>query len=285
MKRRWLLSLILLLVLAPLRAKAGDPVAEAQEFHPDFELFETVRLGFGTPRYASATYDLVDLVTMRQLPPGSLYTEFDGVQGVVVKHLRSQYRGFTRRAARAGWMTQQDGDPPLRALYERLDHTPVDSRSNGEWWQRTWQESLSEEHGGAPRKPYIHTYGREIAWGLGPLTLTNTAKVRFNYFASLELNPEPVSHDHLNGPPRVALDVQPAHGVTIGTDLRVGFKPRLRIGMPDSDNVLSALKGVSIQASFELWHNQSKVVEGEAEIKWRPDEGLLLSVELALASW
>ncbi len=286
MKRHSQLSLILFLLLVPMTARGDEPVIETQTKPRPAELFESITLGPQTfIDYTPVSYDLLNSITMRRLPPGSLYVNYDGFHGVVVKHLRGQYRRFTRRAARKGWLVQEDDYGPLRGLYERQVHTPVNPQANGEWWQRRWFESLPPEKGGAPAEPYVHTYGEEVSWKYGPVTVTNTLKLRFDYIAFFELNPEPVSHDHSRPSPRVSFDVQPARGATVGTRFRFNVKPRVRIGMPESGDLLAALRGASLQASFEIYQSRKKVVEGEAEIKWRPDEGLIVTLEIELVSW
>lgn len=285
MAQQFRLTLVLFLVLAPLTARATETVTRVREESRRLELFEHITLSFDVKRYVPSDYSFVDAVTMRKLPPGSLYTTFDGFHGVVVKHLRGQYRRFTRRAARRGWLVQQDDNGPFMGLYEAQAHAQVNPLSNGEWWQRRWYESLPPEKGGAPATPYIHTIGEEVSFKYGPFTVTNTLKLKFDYIAFFEVNPDPVSHDHARPSPRISLDVSPTRSATVGTRVKFDVKPRIRIGMPESGDIMSALRGASLQASFEIYQSRKRVIEGEAEIKWQPEEGLVVTLEVALVSW
>ena len=252
---------------------------------PSFDLDDPFSLNLPLSYYSPEPYDWVGAVTMTELPPGSLYTTFDGFHGVVVKHLRGQYKRFVRRALRKGWMVLQDDEEPSTALHTRLAHIPPNPLSNGNWWERTWWESMPAEKGGAPETPYIQIIGEEIAFEFGPLTVTNTLKFRFDYVAFFELQPDPTTHDHSKVSPRVALDVRPSRNLSIGTHFRFDVKPRIRIGLPQKGDMLSTLRSVSVEASFALFQSGQKVIEGEIECRWREKGGFAVTLEVALVSW
>lgn len=287
MRRRHAMSVVALFLFAPTTVRATEPVARSGEFGKSPNLHDSVvlKLNLGCFDGPSETDSFLNAVTMRELPPGSLYVTYDGLHGVVVKHLRSQFRRFTRQAAREGWMVRQDDDDTFRALHERLAHTPADARSNGHWWHRSWLDSLPEEKGGAPTVPYVHTYGSETSWEFGPVTVTNTLKVKFDYIAFFEINPEPISHDHSRKTPRVTLDVRSIRAASFGTQFTFDIKPKVSIGMPNTSGVMSALRYAALQGNFVIRHSGHKLIEGQAEVRWDPREGFVVSVEVSLVSW
>lgn len=286
MRRRHSMSVVLFLLVPTTTARATEPVVRSADFARSPNLHDSVVLRLDVSYFdgASKTESFLNSVTMRELPPGSLYIDYDGVHGVAVKHLRSQFRRFARQAARKGWLIQQDDDT-FRTLHERLAHIPADARSNGHWWQRSWLDSLPEDKGGAPTVPYAHTYGSETSWDFGPFTVTNTLKIRFDYIAFFEINPEPISHDHRRKSPRVTLDVRSVKGTSFGTRFRFDVKPKISVSLPKSSDVMSALRYAAIQGDFEIRHSDRKLIEGQAEIRWDPREGLVASVEVSLVSW
>ena len=285
-RRQPILSLVLYLSLTPLTARATEPVIDSLEIRPRASFDEHLRLDLGYRAYlAPTTEDTLRAITMRRLPPGSLLTRFDGFHSFAIKHVRSQFRRFVRHAMREGWYVQNDEAVPTRAVYEQVDHSWDDPQINGVWWQRSWMDSLPPDQGGAPATPYIHTYGEENSWRLGPFTLTNTLKLKFDYIAFFELNPDPVSHEHSKHQSPISLDVRSIHGTTFGTHFKFNIKPHIRVGLPEDGDWLSILRGISLRGTFEAEQGGHKVIDGEVEIKWRPDDGVVVTLELALARW
>jgi len=185
-----------------------------------------------------------------------------------------------------GWYVQPDEDGPRRALYERIDHHDwSDPRVNGVWWNRTWWESLPPEKGGAPAVPYVHVYGKENELRLGPLSITNTFKLRFDYVGFFELNPDPVDHEHGQRSAPISLDVRSAQDAVFGTRIKFHVKPHIRLGLPQDGDWLSFLRGASLRGSFEIQRRGEDIIVGEVEIKWRQRDGVVVTLEIALVRW
>ena len=285
-RRQLILSLSLFLILSPLTAHATETVTDLIETRPLTTFDERLHLNLSFNYHSvPSTRDTLSAITMRRLPPGSLLTRYEGFHGFVISHIRSQFRRFVRHSIREGWYVPPDSTLSTRSIYERVDHGWGGPQTDGVWWQRDWMDSLTLERGGAPATPYIHTYGEENAWRAGPLTLTNTFKIKFDYIAFFELNPDPISHEHSARHTPISLDVRPLHGATFGTLLKFSIKPRLRLGLPQDGNWESVIRGLSLRGTFELQQSGYKIIDGEVEIKWRPDDGVVATLELALVRW
>lgn len=277
------MSSILILLLSSV-CSAEHPVVRSEAHRPSDKLIaERIDLSLDVPYPGSD--DFLDLVTMRSLPEGSLYTRYEGVHSVVMRQLRSQCRRFTRQALREGWYVPDDASDPTRDLYRQIDRG-VDIQSNGAWWNRRWWESLPAEKGGAPAQPYVHVYGCENTWRLGPLSASNTMRVKFDYLAFFEIDPDPIEPDHPARMHPLAIDVRPATDEgPFGPFFRVDVKPRFQIGMPRDEALDGLLRGVSLQVSFEIWNTRSRLIKGDVAVRWRPSDGVTASFEVALTSW
>jgi hypothetical protein len=282
-RRPTLLSSILIFLLSSISSAQDTPLVEDHE-PTSAILSERIDLSISDLRYVP-TDDFLDSVTMRTLPEGSLYTRFDGLHSVVMRQLRSQGRRFVRQAIREGWYVDDETISSRPELLRRVDRG-VDPLINGAWWNRRWWESLPEEKGGAPAVPRVQTFGCETSWRLGPITATNTLRLRFDYLAFFEVDPDPIEPDHPERVSPVALDVRPLdeHGL-FGHHFRVDVRPRLQIGLPTDANMTGLIRGVSLQVSFEVWTTRQKVVKGDVAVRWRPEDGISASFEVALASW
>jgi len=279
------LSLPLLFLLS-LPAFATETTVDSEE-HVPFDLSAPTRLRLSFEDYSSSpTDDWLQAVTMTSFPPGSLIIRYDGLHGLVVKHARSQSRRLVRHAVKAGWYVQPEENWSRRGFYEQLDHHDwSDSGLNGSWWQRSWLESRPPEKGGAPAVPYVHTYGHENELRLGPFSITNTLKFRFDYIGFFELNPDPVSHEHGQKSAPFSLDVRAAHDAVFGTRVKFRLKPHIRLGLPQGGDWLSFLHGVSLRGSFEIHQRGHEVISGEIEVKWRQHDDVVVTLEVALVRW
>lgn len=284
-RRQLHLSPIVILFLTPTTAFGNGPVIDNSVARFKSDLSSPLKLSLGIDYLPTRLEDnLLESVTMQSFPSGSLMIRFDGFHGFVVKHIHSQFRRFMRQAVREGWYVR-DASVSKRALFQKLDHGRVDPRANGVWWDRTWIESLPPEKGGAPLEPYVHAYGRDTAWKIGPLTVTNTFSFKFDYFGFFELKPDPVSHEHSSRGLPIALDVRSIRETTVGTRFRVRIRPNLRLGLPRGSDWESVLRGVSIRAPFDIYHYGEQIIKGEVEIKWRPRDGFIVSLEVSLVTW
>lgn len=285
MDRRPTLMSSILICLLPSIAFSQDTAPSVESRPPERTILdERIDLSFKEIRYVPDD-TFVDNVTMHSFPRGSLYTNFAGLHDVVMRQLRSQGRRFTRQAAREGWYVTEETISSRRDLLRRVD-SPVDTLVNGAWWTRRWWESLPEAKGGAPSTPYVHTYGCENTWRLGPFSATNTFKFRFDYLDLFELDPDPIEPDHPEHTSPLALDLRAiGNDGLFGPYFRVDVRPRLQIGLPTDLAMTGLIRGISLQVSFEIWDTRKKLIKGAVAVRWRPEDGLTASFEVALASW
>lgn len=134
----------------------------------------------GYPHYAvESSASFVRQITPTPIPAGSLVIRYEGFHRFAVKRLQSKYRSYWRKQMR---LIDQDSFLSPIALGEiqsQMQDAWGDMYTVGNWWDRTLWESLPPEQGGAPKQPYVHTYGQDLAileWG--PLTINNTMKAR-----------------------------------------------------------------------------------------------------------
>lgn len=289
--RRAKLSSVLFLILLPSMASATDPRHEVEETAAPFDLYNKVSLSLERSTSQDRDSDFLSSVTMTRLPYGSLLTRYDGMHGLIAKQLHGEYRRFVRRAVRRGWYVLDSDVGAERRLYQSIDQEDVNLQSNGNWWWRSWWESLPPEKGGAPREPYIHTYGVETSWRVGSFTITNTLKFRFDYVGFFSLNPDPEMIDHPKRIPPVVIDVfsteeSTPQRIKRGTYVRFDIKPRLQISMPSGgDTAADALRGASVQVSVDFYFRHRQVMKGEFEFKWQPEDGLSGAFEVSLLTW
>ena len=282
------LSLILLLLLST-TTTADNEASEAT--NPERLVYPTLEAQlwlrpFTIPSHAP--HDLIQSVTMGDLPKGSLNYQFHGLQRFAVRHARSQYRRFVRQAERQGWYVRPDDTFSEPLFDNKAERDFVGGFNNGAWWQRSWLDSLPEVKGGAPEEPLVHNYGSDTSWSIGPLTWTNGLNLQFNYIAFLELNPNPVETQGAKTAQHATLDISAPHRspeTRQATSVSFDVKPRVRVGMPLDGVATSVLRGISLRGSVDILHHGVAVIHGEAEIAWDPNDGIEFTFELALVRW
>lgn len=290
MKRRHnTVSLFVLLLINTSSASAEDYSAPSVETYesPSIDLSSTLRIDLESYRYYEPSEtDWLDSITMRQLPPGSLQYQFTGFHRFAVRHARSQYRRFVRRAARRGWYVRPEDHDHWPLFNNRAERDFVGGFNNGAWWQRSWMDSLPPEKGGAPATPVVHVYGSDTSWEWGPFTLTNGMNLRFDYIAFFELNPNPVETQGARPERRATLDIRPARETHVSsTNLRFDLKPRIRVGMPKGEDWQSILRELSLRGSVDIRHRGVTLAQGEIEVAWDPQGGVEVTFELSLIRW
>ena len=213
----------------------------------------------------------LDAVTMRHFPSGSLVVQYEGPQRLLIHHAKSQVRRLGRKYGR----TYENQD--------RLREWETEPRPS-DWWGRRWFESLPSDQGGAPDKPYIHVVGSEIDWKFGPLTISNTFKLKLDYVAVLSLNTDPISPSSHNPQP-ISVDVSPTGGADLGTTVRFKFKPNVRLGLSQDGSIIGFLRKLSVRASFDVILRGSRFLSGDIEFSFDPEDGVSLSFEVSFAEW
>lgn len=285
-RQHLLLSAFILLLAAP--AAAYDEHQTTSVSRPPTSDLR-LNIDFSEVYYDAPESSFVDSVTMRTLPAGSMVFEYRGVHRLAIRQARSQYRRAVKTAVRRGWYVRPESDdfePLFRADTER---DFAGHHVNGAWWTRSWMDSLPSEKGGAPDDPYVHVFGAKTELDLGLLRISNELNVKLNYISFLELNPNPVDQDQrsLGRRPTIAVDVKPLGDEprTGGTDVKFAMRPRFRVGAPTGGSWLEVLKGISLRGLVEIRSRGKKIIEGEVAIKWEPDDGLVMTFDLSLASW
>ena len=287
-RRRNLLSSLVLLLAAPLIASADDydTGLSIRSDAPSHDSRFTLDVSFSLDDVPAPHYDWVSQVTMPHYAAGSLHYEFAGFERFVVRHMRSQYRSFVRKAVRKGWYVRPEDDDISPLFNNRAERDFVGGFNNGAWWLRSWTESLPPEKGGTPYSPHVRVIGSDAEWSAGPLTITNQFNVRFDYIAFFELNPNPVETQGGKPERRASLDIRPPADTSIrGTNVSFDIKPRVRVGMPKDGTVRSLLRELSLRGSMEIRHQGAKLIEGEVEIAWDPDDGFEVTFEVSLVNW
>jgi hypothetical protein len=145
------------------------------------------------PRYAHLPGDesrsFVKQITPTHLPSGSLVIRYEGFHRFAVKRLQSRYRSFWRKQVRTIARDSFINPLELGRMQGAMIEAWGDMYANGNWWDRTWEESLPPEKGGAPLRPYVHTHGRDLTiLELGPLKIYNTMKAKVSRVELLSLD-------------------------------------------------------------------------------------------------
>ena len=261
--------LLILLCSFPVNATTdGDPKATAL----DNERSSGIDFDLPTYDYVPAM-SWADSVMMTRLPPGSLRIQYDGLQKVIIKHARSQVRHYARKYR----------DHKAEASHD-ID-VWNDAPTLNSWWTRSWMDSLPSNKGGAPDEPYVHTIGQEITWRLGPLSLTNTLKLKIDYFAVFKFNPDPGEKTGDRDPPPVSFDVRSNGIATVGTWIKFKVRPSVRVGMPDSDGWFSVLRSIAIRAEFDIVLFGVRFVSGDIVLKYKSGDELSLQIGLTIGNW
>jgi hypothetical protein len=267
-----IMSIFAVPVFATNRPRAEDRSQDGPRLSIDYDF----DLGSG---YYMPQSNLLDSVTMRRIPHGSLYRSYKGPTRLVLKLARNQVRRFARR--------YHDHSEDPHRLHMNISGGPVHP-----WWTREWFDSLPNDCGGAPDTPFIHTYGREISWKLGPLTISNTFKLKLDYVAALRLNadPEPpaVEGDPIKPPkaPSVAIDVQPDVRSISSTSIKFKVRPSISIGLPKPDEGWwSFVRKLAVRANLSIFHRGRPILDTEAELTYKPGHGLSLKIGIIIGIW
>lgn len=130
-------------------------------------------------------------VAMYEPIPGSLIVQYRGLQGYVMKRLRHRFRKEWRKQFKAMDKYTSIDAFELADRYERMYEQIVDFRSGGQWWTRTWWQSLPADQGGAPTHPYFQQIGERIkVLELGPLSVTNDFRGRIDSVGVISFAPD-----------------------------------------------------------------------------------------------
>jgi hypothetical protein len=234
------------------------------------------RFDFGNTVYIPES-NFVDMVTMTRIPAGSLWRDYKGPTRLVLKAARSHVRKFARKY-------HEHSEHPERLVLN------IRGGPTADWWDREWYDSLPSDKGGAPDKPYIHTYGKEIEWQFGPITISNTLKVRFDYIGAfnLDTDAQPVAEKHdpdkLPKGGRMVLDLRPDKEFSYGTTVKFKVRPSIRVGLPRKGWV-DILRKVSVRACMSLFIRGKQFIDAEAELTYKPRRGLMLTFGVAVNIW
>lgn len=175
------------------------PYAEARELQSDEPADEVdvlppvhTSICLDLPRYphqlVESSDSFVRQITPTHIPSGSLLINYEGLHRFVVKRLQGKFRSYWRKQMRMLYRDTYLGPFELGDIQGRMNEAWGDMATVGNWWDRTMWESLPPEKGGAPKVPYVHTYGREFAiFEWGPLTINNTLKARVSSVELLSL--------------------------------------------------------------------------------------------------
>lgn len=226
--------------------------------------------------------DWITSVSMSRLPPGSLIVRFDGLHGFMMSQLRSQCRQLARRLRPTDYYESD--------LSRNIDHPTVnqsydESGSTDAWWKRSWLDSMSYEDGGAPSRPYVHTYGNKTKYRFGPIEATNALKLKVDYIGLFEVDPDPVDPTDRPHRSHVAIDVQPDGRFVVGASIEVNVKPKVRLGIPANHRLDSVIRGATVQASFTVTWWGRAIVGGDVQLHWKGGKDYAATVTMTILAW
>ncbi|MBI3723402.1 hypothetical protein HY251_05535 [bacterium] len=139
----------------------------------------TARAGALARPWRSSGSALVHEIAPEDDGPGSVITNYRGVQSVVVRRLMGYYRRIVADDFRERWRGTSLSLLQLEGLERRLEEKELELARGGNWGARTWRQSLVPEKGGAPVQLRIDTIGSEIELlRIGELAFTNEGKLR-----------------------------------------------------------------------------------------------------------
>jgi len=265
--------MVLMCLAAPALATTGDHSTEWLKPKNVEHRFDI------TPNYWAPDTPWVDSVTMRRIPRGSLYRDYKGPTRFVLKLARNQVKRFARKY-------YEHSDDPHR-LRMNIGGGPVHP-----WWTREWFDSLPNAKGGAPDVPFVHVYGKELSWKFGPLTVSNTFKIKLDYIAAFKLDADPqdpATEDDPIKPPKanaIAIDVDPVRQPINSTSVKFKVRPNIRVGTPHlDDGWWSFIRKLAVRADLVIFSRGRVVVQANAEVSYTPGKGVSLKFGVVLGIW
>jgi hypothetical protein len=270
-RRHLILSSTLLTLICASPVFATDPPTELSQFDDAPSRWNDT--GFDlVPAYYAPKSNFLDSVTMIRLPPGSLKVRYEGLHKLILRQANNQFRRFVRK-----YETPDDDRI-------RLTHWNNKGWSSNEWWQRSWMDSLPSAQGGAPDEVYVHTIGSENEWSIGPLSITNTLKIKLDYIAVLRLNTDPTTPEGEPQKARIAVDIYTPKQAVTGTQFKFKVRPHIRIALLKAGDWAEFFKTLSLRAELDVIVRGKRLVKAEAELRYK-DEDLRFEINLELVSW
>ena len=127
--------------------------------------------------------------------PGSVVVRYEGIEGYVVRQLRSRLRSTWHRRVRREIHDAGPYDPSPRERMAEIGWALRDHEAGGRWWERSWFHSLPAHKGGAPDRPFVHVVGRRVTWRLGPVSFSNDLRIKVAPVAELRLEPGAIGRE------------------------------------------------------------------------------------------
>lgn len=144
--RSFLFIVILTILLLVTSKSSGQDVRRPNDANlvesPEELVKEIVRL-----QSKPKNNTLAELVPLAY-PDGSLVTEYDGIESVIVKKLRSQYDHYLELTLMTFYNSSNLRPSNLDWVYDKNINAERDL-DHGAWWLRSWQESLVKSRGGS----------------------------------------------------------------------------------------------------------------------------------------
>jgi hypothetical protein len=134
--------------------------------------------------------ELLDSAALHAKIPGTLRLRYRGFHGFVLKHLTRRFRKEWSKSIRAEAASASSYDTVQvrRRLNVQRSNAIQDHKAGGRWWERRWFHSFAEEKGGVRKGAYTQTVGETLTiLKIGPLTLNNQFRGRFDKVAAFEL--------------------------------------------------------------------------------------------------
>jgi len=286
---QFLSGLIAVILLIQPAYGTTDPHLVENHETPLTPIFEPTKLRLSFFDYPEPT-TFVDQVSMTRLPPGSLRVEYRGLHKPIMRYAHRQFRKYWNKQiyTRTEFML----DHEQRAHWEDQGWAWADFAAGGQWWTRSWMDSLTPEHGGAPTVPVVHTVGQDAEWKFGPLTVSNTLKAKFDYVAVLNIDSDPDTPqvDPTKLPRRgsrtpIVVDVHTPEDFSYGTRVKFKVRPHIRVGIPKHADWMSLLRGASLRAEAQIYVGGQPVLNIQAEVKYKPLMNVVATIDIAFVAW
>lgn len=179
----------------------------SEKTEPSLELYDPITIS--TPKYPSfetATKghkdNILNHITLADIPRSSIQYEYEGIQGVIVKQTRRRIMSFGRRILRERYRETYMTDSEYLHSSEQMELSQ-EIHENGAWWlDRDWTDYLPPEKGGAPPIQIYKIGSTHNILKIGPFSLSNIGKISIDKFGFFDIraNDDFSQLEETNGP-------------------------------------------------------------------------------------
>lgn len=253
------------------------------------ETTHTIDYNLRLPEYVpDKDITFTDQTSLTYLPPGSLRIEYRGLYKPIMRQVYRRFQKFWHDSLKEQINFMSDAE--IRQELFEQETAWIDHVNGGQWWTRSWIFSLNPDNGGAPAKPYVHIIGTNTEWRAGPLTISNTLKLKFDYIAIFKFEeieqPTPLSPYDLHNKPSLELDVRTIfHVKKSASKLRIKIRPRVKLGSPKGNDYRMIARTIAIRMDIMITTHKRRSVNIECEARVKEMREFMFSANAALVYW